>query len=53
MKFFIKGVTKEADGEKAQSPYLETEAAMEQISTLGYDGLECPLKLILYVGIDR
>jgi len=47
------GITREADGEKARSPHLDTEEALAQISKLGYDGVECPLKLILFSGLER
>ena len=46
----IKGVTRDADGELARSPFLENDAALAEISRLGYDGIEIPLKLILHIG---
>ena len=48
-----KGVTRDADGELARSPYLENDAAFAEIARLGYDGIEIPMKLILYIGKDN
>ena len=49
----IKGVTRDADGELARSPYLENDAAFAEIARLGYDGIEIPMKLILFIGKDK
>ena len=53
VRYNRQGITREADGEKARSPHLDTEEALAQISKLGYDGVECPLKLILFSGLER
>ena len=47
------GVLKETDGDKAGSPFLELEEALAEIARLGYDGVEVPLKCILYLGKER
>jgi len=47
------GVTDTADGAKAESPFLDTEAAIAEVARLGYDGLECPLKFILHFGKEK
>lgn len=47
------GILTETDGEKAGSPFLDLEAALAEISRLGYDGVEMPFKLALYFGKDR
>jgi len=47
------GVTRDADGESAKSPFLENDAAFGEIARLGYDGIEIPLKMILYIGKDN
>merc|ERR1719209_1725399 len=47
------GVPKIADGDKSKSPYLEVEDALAEISRLGYDGVECPFKMIKYVGVEK
>ena len=48
-----KGVTRDADGELARSPYLENDAAFAEIARLGYDGIEIPLKGILQYGKEK
>lgn len=47
------GVLEECDGDKAGSPYTGLEEALEEIARLGYDGVELPLKCVLYLGKDR
>jgi len=47
------GVTADADGDKAESPKLELEEALAEIARLGYDGVEAPLKFILFSGKER
>ena len=47
------GVLSDTDGDKAKSPFLDIEAALAEISRLGYDGVEVPLKYILSCGMDR
>jgi len=47
------GVPKIADGDKAKSPFLEVEDAIAEISRLGYDGLECPFKMIKFIGLEK
>ena len=47
------GVLAETDGDKAGSPVLDLEEALKEISRLGYDGVEIPLKCILFLGRDR
>ena len=46
-------MTASADGEKAKSPYLDTEEAVANIAELGYDGIETPLKMIYSVGKEK
>ena len=47
------GVLAETDGDKAGSPVLQLEDALKEISRLGYDGVELPLKCILHLGKER
>merc|ERR1719244_855427 len=47
------GILTETDGEKAESPMLKTEEALTEISRLGYDGVEVPLKFALLYGLQR
>jgi len=47
------GVLTETEGEKAGSPFLEFEEALKEISRLGYDGIEVPLKFTLLVGEQK
>jgi len=47
------GIVAEADGAKAECPFLGIEEAFAEISRLGYDGVEMPFKFILYCGKDR
>jgi len=47
------GILAAADGERAESKYLEVEEALEEIARLGYDGVEVPFKCVLYIGKDR
>ena len=47
------GVLAETDGDKAGSPVLDLEEALKEISRLGYDGVEVPLKCVLFLGKER
>ena len=47
------GVLAETDGDKAGSPVLDLEEALREISRLGYNGVELPLKCIFFLGKDR
>ena len=38
---------------QAESPKLELEEALAEIARLGYDGVEAPLKFILFSGKER
>ena len=47
------GVLAETDGDKAGSPVLDLEDALKEIARLGYDGVEIPLKCILFLGKEK
>eukprot|EP00949_MAST-11_sp_MAST-11-sp1_P005211 g5211.t1 len=47
------GLIDETDGELARSPVHDLKGAVAELSKLGYDGVEIPLKLALYFGIQN
>jgi len=47
------GVIDDTDGGLARSPFRTFEQAIPEIARLGYDGIEIPLKLILFIGKDK
>lgn len=42
-----------ADGDLARSPHRTFEQVIPELARLGYDGIEIPFKLALYIGADK
>jgi len=42
-----------ADGQPARSPHRTFEEIIPELARLGYDGIEIPFKMILYIGKDK
>eukprot|EP00933_Yihiella_yeosuensis_P042534 TRINITY_DN37154_c0_g1_i1.p1 TRINITY_DN37154_c0_g1~~TRINITY_DN37154_c0_g1_i1.p1 ORF type:complete len:366 (-),score=56.99 TRINITY_DN37154_c0_g1_i1:86-1183(-) len=47
------GVIDECDGIPSRSPVRSLEQAAKELAALGYDGIEIPFKVILYLGKER
>lgn len=43
----------DADGQLARSPHRTFDTLIPELASLGYDGIECPLKMILHIGKDK
>lgn len=47
------GVIDEFEGELARSPHHSVDTAIPHLAELGYDGIELPFKLALYIGPEK
>jgi len=47
------GLVDDSDGQKAKSPFRNYDEALPELKRLGYDGVEIPLKFILYYGKEK